>query len=390
MSLLPLIIAILVNFSMGSFYGWSVLVAPLEESIGATRSDISLAYSIAFVSMTVGMFITHSLLRIASLPYLLFVVFTIGALGMAISGYFVALWSLVVGYGVLLGFALGVSYFLAMTAASLNLPIRRSIAISMSMSAFAGGGLVWPPIFVAIIDWQGPHAVFLLFAAYLIVIGTVSAILMRAARPPAHSGAQEGGGVFSDIMTDRPRVFILLWFGFIFIAFAALMAIGHAAGIATYYGIPADQAYWGPMLSNLVYIGFALSAGILCDLITGRRVLIGIAAVMAVPLLVLYFVPSAGMSLVALALVGGAFGASSSAYPVTVTGYYGVAALPRIYGRLSSSYGLAGLLGPFAAGVLYDWEGGYNVAILIAGILATIGVFTVWALPKNRAPASAE
>jgi OFA family oxalate/formate antiporter-like MFS transporter len=390
MSLLPLIIAIVVNFSMGSFYGWSVLVAPLEESIGATRSEISLAYSIAFVSMTVGMFITHSLMRIASLPYLLFVVFTIGALGMAISGYFVALWSLVVGYGVLLGFALGVSYFLAMTAASLDLPIRRSIAISMSMSAFAGGGLVWPPIFVAIIDWQGPHAVFLLFAAYLIVIGTLSAILMRAARPPAHSGAQEGGGVFSNIMTDRPRVFILLWFGFIFIAFAALMAIGHAAGIATYYGIPADQAYWGPMLSNLVYIGFALSAGILCDLITGRRVLIGIAAVMAVPLLVLYFVPSAGMSLVALALVGGAFGASSSAYPVTVTGYYGVAALPRIYGRLSSSFGLAGLLGPFAAGVLYDWEGGYNVAILIAGILATIGVFTVWALPKNRAPASAE
>jgi OFA family oxalate/formate antiporter-like MFS transporter len=390
MSLLPLIIAIVVNFSMGSFYGWSVLVAPLEESIGATRSDISLAYSIAFVSMTVGMFITHSLLRIASLPYLLFVVFTIGALGMAISGYFVALWSLVVGYGVLLGFALGVSYFLAMTAASLNLPIRRSIAISMSMSAFAGGGLVWPPIFVAIINWQGPHAVFLLFAAYLIVIGTVSAILMRAARPPAHSGAQEGGGVFSDIMTDRPRVFILLWFGFIFIAFAALMSIGHAAGIATYYGIPADQAYWGPMLSNLVYIGFALSAGILCDLITGRRVLIGIAAVMAVPLLVLYFVPSSGMSLVALALVGGAFGASSSAYPVTVTGYYGVAALPRIYGRLSSSFGLAGLLGPFAAGVLYDWEGGYNVAILIAGILATIGVFTVWALPKNRAPTTAE
>ena len=73
MSLLPLIIAIVANFSMGSFYAWSVLVVPLEESIGATRSDISLAYSITFVSMTVGMFITHSLLRVASLPYLLFI-----------------------------------------------------------------------------------------------------------------------------------------------------------------------------------------------------------------------------------------------------------------------------------------------------------------------------
>ncbi len=384
MSLLPLVIAIVVNFSMGSFYGWSVLVAPLEQNLGATRSDISLAYSIAFVFMTGGMFTTHSLLRIASLPYLLFVVFTIGGLGVAIAGYFEAMWSLVVGYGVLFGFTLGVSYFLAITVASLDLPIRRSIAISMCVSAFAGGGLVWPPIFVAIINWQGPHAVFLLFAAYLIIVGAVGGILMRAARPPAHSGAQDGGGVFSDILSHTPRIFILLWFGFVFIAFAALMSIGHAAGIATYYGVPADQAYWGPMLSNFVYICCALSAGILCDWITGRRVLIGISAMMAIPLLALYFAPSASTSLIALALVGGAFGASASAYPVTVTGYYGVAALPRIYGRLSSSYGLAGLLGPFAAGVLYDWEGGYNYAILIAGVLALVGVFTVWALPKAK------
>ena len=123
MSLLPLVIAIVVNFSMGSFYGWSVLVAPLEQSLGATRSDISLAYSIAFVFMTAGMFTTHSLLRIASLPYLLFVVFTIAGLGVAIAGYFEAMWSLVVGYGVLFGFTLGVSYFLAITVASLDLPI---------------------------------------------------------------------------------------------------------------------------------------------------------------------------------------------------------------------------------------------------------------------------
>ena len=59
MSLLPLVIAIVVNFSMGSFYGWSVLVAPLEQNLGATRSDISLAYSIAFVFMTGGMFTTQ-------------------------------------------------------------------------------------------------------------------------------------------------------------------------------------------------------------------------------------------------------------------------------------------------------------------------------------------
>ena len=209
---------------------------------------------------------------------------------------------------------------------------------------------------------------------------------MHAARPPAHPGAHAGGGLFSDILTRRPRVFILLWLGFIFIGFAALMSIGHAAGIVMDFGFPAGQAYWAPMLTNLVYIGGALSAGIVCDWITGRRVLIGIAALTAIPLLALYFAPSANMSLIALAVVGGAFGASASAYPVTVTGYYGVSSLPRVYGRLASAFGIAGLLGPSAAGVLYDWQGGYEFAILIAGILAVIGIATLWALPKSKEP----
>ena len=378
MSLVPLVVAVLINFSIGSFYAWSVMVAPLEDVLGATRSEVSLAYSISFVAMTVGMFVTHSMLRVASLSYVLFAVYTIG-------GYFEALWSLLVGYGVLFGFTIGVGYFLAMTAASLKLPVRPSIALSLSVSSFAGGGLVWPPIFTAIIDWQGPHAVLLLFAIYIVLIGAVGGLLMHAARPPAHSGADEGSGLFSDMLTRRPRIFILLWVGFIFIGFAALMAIGHAAGIAIDFGISTDQAYWAPMLTNLVYIGGALTAGIVCDWITGRRVLIGIAALTAIPLLALYFAPSPTVSLIALAIVGGAFGASASAYPVTVAGYYGVAALPRIYGRMATAFGISGLAGPLAAGVLYDWQGDYNIAILIAGILAAAAVVTLWVLPRSKA-----
>tara|TARA_Y100000588_G_scaffold64529_1_gene64293 strand:+ start:2263 stop:3435 length:1173 start_codon:yes stop_codon:yes gene_type:complete len=385
MSLLPLAIAILINFSIGQFYAWSVLVAPLEDALGADRSDISLPYSISFITMTIGMFVSHSLLKNISFPYLLFVIFTLGGLGLAIAGYLEALWSLIVGYGVLFGFTIGVGYFLAMTAASLKLPVRPSIALSLNMSAFAGGGLVWPPIFKVIIDWHGPHAVLLLSSMYLIIVGSIGGVLMYTARLPAHSGSEEGGGMFGQILTREPKTFILLWISFILFGFAALMSIGHAAGIAIDYGIPADQAYWAPMLINLVYIGCALTAGIICDWITGKRVLIGIAAMTAIPLLLLFVAPSPATSLIALAVVGGAFGASSSAYPVTVAGYYGVAALPRIYGRMATAFGISGLAGPLAAGLLYDWQGDYSIAILIASILAGAGVVTLWLLPRMKA-----
>ena len=145
MSLVPLIIAVLVNFSMGSFYAWSVMVAPLEESLGATRSEISLAYSVSFITMTLGMFVSHSLLRVASLPYLLFVVFTIAGAGLAISGYFETLLSLVIGYGVLFGFGLGVSYFLALTAASLLLCLESAAVLLKGFGVpLSGVPCSWP------------------------------------------------------------------------------------------------------------------------------------------------------------------------------------------------------------------------------------------------------
>ena len=161
------------------------------------------------------------------------------------------------------------------------------------------------------------------------------------------------------------------------------MAVGHAAGIAVSFGVSKEQAYFGPMLTNSVYICFALGSGIICDWITGRRVLISIAVLTSLALLTLYFLPSAMMSLITLALVGGAFGASSATFPITVSGYFGIKALARVYGRLASAYGLAGLLGPFAAGLFYDLNSNYSYSILIAAVLAFLGAIILSALPKR-------
>ena len=368
---------------MGSFYGWSILVAPLEQTLNATRTEISSIYSIAFISMTIGCFVTYKLLSVLSLPQLLFGIFSIGAAGLTISGTFETLWSKWIGYGVLFGFSIGVAYFVAMAAASLEMPIRRSIAISMTMAAFACGGLIWPPIFVSIINGVGLHTLIWLFAIYLFVVGLITALLTHKALPPLSTDTDKGETFFSNILTEQPNTFVLLWVGHLLIAFAALMALGHAAGIAISFGVSKEQAYIGPMLTNSVYICFALGSGIICDWITGRRVLIGIAALTSLALLALYFIPSATMSLIALALVGGAFGASSATFPITVSRYFGVNALARVYGRLASAYGLAGLLGPFAAGIFYDLNRSYNYSILIAALLAFLGVLTLSALPKH-------
>ena len=46
---LPVIGGILMNLALGSLYGWSVFVLPLEKEFGWVRADTSLVYTIAIV-----------------------------------------------------------------------------------------------------------------------------------------------------------------------------------------------------------------------------------------------------------------------------------------------------------------------------------------------------
>jgi OFA family oxalate/formate antiporter-like MFS transporter len=381
MRLLALVAAILLNFSLGSLYGWSVFVPPFEESLEASRATISSVYSLTFATMIVGMFVTHRLLKLAPMAVIAFVVCVVAALGFALAGYVESFAALLIGYGLLFGVACGVGYFVAMTAASTDMPIRRSVALGMNMAAFAAGGLVWPPLFALAIDWQGPHVTLLLFAGYLVAAGVAIALMLALSRAAVPHGASETG-IFKDMLTDQPRVIMLMWLGFFLVAFAALMSIGHAAGIVGAYGVPAERIYLGAMITNFAYIPGALCGGLVAELITGRRVMMGVGLLTAAALFVLYAVPSAAISFVVLAVVGASFGVSASAYPVAVASYYGVTATPRVYGRVAISYGVAGLAGPWVAGALYDMEGSYGWAALLAAILALGSIVAHGALPK--------
>jgi len=102
-------------------------------------------------------------------------------------------------------------------------------------------------------------------------------------------------------------------------------------------------------------------------------------------LIVLLAFPSVSMAYLALIVVGACFGGCSATYPITVTGYYGLPALARVYGRIGLAYGLGGLLGPFIGGALFDAGGNYDTAIAIAAALTVLATVLHLSLPRVRA-----
>ncbi len=387
MPILALVAAMLLNFFGGLLYCWSVFIEPFEKTLDVSRSDVSSVFSIALVTYMLGFFIFPRVLRLASMPVLSLAVCLLAALGLALAGLVHSLPALIVGYGVIFGLAVGLAYSLCLQAANIELPVRRSLATSLAVSSFAGAGLLWPKLLTLAIDWQGPHTAMLVCAGVFVVVGIAAALLLTAAGAQA-PGARDAldSGLFTDFLTDKPRVFLFLWLGFVLMGLGGLMVISHSAGIVGAFGVPREAVYLGPMVVSIGYIAGGMTGGIACDLITGRRVLIGLAAVIAVSLLTLYLFADANVSLAVLALAGGAFGASAAAYPVTIVGYYGVSQLARIYGRVMIAYGVAGLAAPWMAGALYNWEGGYRWALLIAGVMAAASVIANFTLPKPRKP----
>ena len=378
----PLAAGVLINFSIGILYAWSVFVAPLEAALEASRATVSGAQSLCLFTATIGTFVMHRLLHRMSLAALALAMAAVAAAGLALAGFGGSVAALYAGYGALFGFGAGVLYFVAMVAAGIGGPIRQSVAISVNMAAIAVGGIAWAPAFAALIGALGPGPALGLAAAVVLAAGVGGFALVAASRKePPPSGA---AGLFEDILTDRPRVVIAIFVGFLCVAFTSLSVIGHAAAMMASWDA-AERAQFAPMAAGAGYALGAFAGGWLTDLLSGRRVLAGAGFVTGAFLLALFLAPGAALGMIAIAAVSVCFGVTASAHPVTIAGYYGVAALPRVFGRVALAYGFGGLLGPFLSGALYDAELRYDTVIVLTAALAFAGALSYAALPRRAA-----
>jgi MFS family permease len=149
------------------------------------------------------------------------------------------------------------------------------------------------------------------------------------------------------------------------------MAIGHAAGITANAGLPGWTAVVAIAACNLAG---SLFSGWLSDRFSHRRILTILPLLGAVALLTLSVLPA--QTLVFLGIVGFAYGGTIATYPAAIFHLYPGEAGPRAYGRIFTAWGCAGLLAPWFAGQIYDWNASYTPALWIAACLSILSAYT--------------
>jgi OFA family oxalate/formate antiporter-like MFS transporter len=360
--------SMLVTFVLGSVHAFSVFIVPLESLLGLARSDISLIYSLALVAITLAVTIGYRVYALLPAWWLVFVTCLVAASGLLLAAGASNWWTLVVGYSLAFGFSNGVGYGFSLQLVGRVMPRQKGFAMGAVTGAYAVGSIVFAKIFAWRMAQDSVASAFLSIAIALLLCGSLAALMLRHAGARYDLSSQAGS---SAIKPAGRRKLLQFWIAYLCSVFAGLMAIGHAAGIAETRGAGGELATWAAMM---IGIGSALGgfvAGWLVDRWSATRFLVGLPLMSATALLGIGIAQNAPATLSLLGIVGFSYGAIIAIYPVAISSSFEEQG-PRAYGRVFIAWGFAGLLAPWSAGLFYDLRGDYQLAMVIAAVVALL------------------
>ena len=368
-----LLAAALLAMVLGSVHAFSVFLDPLEQQLGASRASVSLTYSFALLCLTAAVLWGHSLYAKTTAARFVLGTSILAALGAIIAaggGNLTTIW---IGYSLIFGAANGLGYGFGLQIAAQANPSRPGLAMGIVTAAYALGAVAAPPIFATACSAYGFSGAMLILAAILVITGLNCAMLMSRAK------ARFVAPLLRTQSNAAARLIAHYWLAYGCAVFAGLMAIGHAAGIAT--ALDANTASWiAPATLAICNLTGALIGGRLSDFVSPKTLLTALPLLSAVGLASAALVPS--IYLLALGAIGFAYGAIIAIYPAVIAKRFGENG-PRLYGRVFTAWGFAGLAGPWLAGALFDATGGYRIALLIAAALAAISSLAAFRLPNR-------
>jgi MFS family permease len=348
---------------LGAMLSLSVFLAPMSAAMGWSRTGISIAALLNFLSMGIGSFFWGALSdRFGTRAVVLCGGVLLG-LGLVTASRAATLGQFQLLFGVIVGFAAG-SLYTPMTATTTRWFTRhRSLAVALVSAGLSLGSATAAPLarwLITSYDWRTAMLV-LGDLAWLVIIP--SALLVR--EPPAlataavvpATGAE--GRELTVAQALRTPQFAAIALTFFACCAAHSGPIFHMVTYAIDHGVPAMAAATVLSAAGLASLGGKIVCGLVADRVGAKRVLVAGLALQAVAVS-LYLVTRETASFYALALMFGfAYGGVMPLYAILVREYFGARIMGTIFGAVAFVSTLGMALGPWAGGWLYDAFGSY-------------------------------
>ncbi len=390
---IPLLGGVLGSTTCGALlYAWSVFIKPLNAEFGWSRADISLAFSICVLAFGLITVVSGKL----SDKYGPRIVVAIGAvilgIGFVCAGFITSKTQLYLTYGLLAGLGGGMVYLPPIATAPKWWPDRKALATGFAVVGLGLGSFIMAPLATYLINNPnyGWRYVFYFVGTAMGIMGLLSAFCLsnppkgwkpkgwNPPAPPAGAAIVKETRDYTFSETTKTPQFWMLYVGYFCGAFAGLMVIGHIAGHGIDSGLQPMQA---AMVVSTLAVFNALTRvliGYAADKFGAKASLVTIMALQVAAMALLY---PAGKEFVFLgviaALIGWNYGAMFTLFPSTCLQYYGPTSQGSNYGLLFTSFGFAGLFGPYVGGMLKDITKSYYVPFIVGAVVVAISVVMI-------------
>jgi OFA family oxalate/formate antiporter-like MFS transporter len=178
---------ILLQMCLGTVYGWSVFTKPLEVANEWSRTEVTLAFTIAIGAIGLSAAFGGMILNKIGPRYLSSIAGVLFGAGVVLTGLAVDRRSLVlmyIVYGVIGGTGIGMGYVTPISLLVKWFPDKRGLVTGMAIMGFGFGAFFMTSFTPALIDSIGISSTFYLLGLIFFAIIMIASIFM--VNPPPH------------------------------------------------------------------------------------------------------------------------------------------------------------------------------------------------------------
>jgi MFS family permease len=352
---------------IGAMFSLAVFLQPIAADTGWSRSGISTAATLDFLSMGAAAFLWGALSDRFGTRIVVLLGGALLGFGLVAASRATSLIEFQLLFGILIGAAAGSFYAPMVSAAAAWLEHRRNLAVALVSAGMGIGSMTISPIaglLLGAMDWRTAMLVIglgswslLLPAALLVrppVAGSGNPELPSAALPAAAADAPMTAG--QALLTRQFAAVALTHFA---CCAAHSGPLFHMVSYAAYCGLPPMLAVSVFSLAGLSGLGGRIGFGVLADRVGTKPALVAGLLMQALAIGTYLFVGALG-EFYALSIVFGlAYGGVMPLYAVLVRDTFGPRVMGTLFGAVAMFASLGMALGPWAGGYVFDAYGSY-------------------------------
>lgn len=367
--------ALLLHFSIGTVYCWSMFSQEIADYIGFSKGATEWAFSFAifFLGMSaafLGNLVEKNIHKSSLIATICF------SLGMAGTGFFIwyggncfaggsgkasvlALVGIYLCYGFIMGCGLGTGYLSPVKTLMLWFKDRKGLATGLAVAGFGAAKAIASPIMQTMLEKLGDGGIFKMFyilaAIYFVMMFIGHLLLAKPAGWVEPQTKSKDEGIIATLKTKPITNYIGIWLMFYINITCGLALISQEKMIVKCLGL-AGFAGLISTISAIFNAAGRLGFSAWADKLKDRNTIYKLIFVLSIAFTVIVFatrgIESAGASKVLVAfvlalifVVNAGYGGGFSNVPTLLSDHYGMGSISAIHGITLSAWAFAGLSG---------------------------------------------